>query len=203
MKLTSTLGAALVAIALTSAAQAAFINGTVTFGGNVSLIGGSPATATGATFLNPGVVLFGTGSFAANGFTTGSVVTFNPAPWTFTTGTPILNFWKEGTTLFAPTPDFSFNLNNSMLLAQGVGALGSEFLDVVGTGTITSTIPGLDPTPGTWTFNISTTNPANSTFSFQSSTTGRGRVPDGGTTVALLGATLLGLHGLRRKFSRR
>ena len=187
MKLASKIGASLAALALVSSAHAASIAGTVTFSGNATL-NGPFASATGVTSFSNTSVLDGTGDFTG---VIGSAVLIT-APWTFTSNVAVTPFWSIPNHI---TPTFSFSLTSSSLV-QNTGT----FIDVVGNGVMTSTIPGLTPTPGTWTFNISTTNPANSRFSFQSSTSS---VPDGGTTLAILGGSLLGLHGLRRKFSRR
>jgi hypothetical protein len=53
---------------------------------------------------------------------------------------------------------------------------------------------GYTATDGDW---AGTFNSGGGTFTWSASTA----VPDGGTTIALLGASLLGLYGARRKFA--
>ena len=81
---------------------------------------------------------------------------------------------------------YSFDLLTLMITQQG-----GDSLTLHGTGTLH--ITGFDNTPGTWIF---TANEAGGTFSFSSSN--GAIVPDGGTTVMLLGAAL-GLLGIARR----
>jgi VPDSG-CTERM motif len=72
-----------------------------------------------------------------------------------------------------------------------------NFLQATGTGTITN---GTDSSSGLWTFTATDAlggAACNSVFTFTSSTAA---VPDGGTTMSLLGLSLLGLYGVRSKF---
>ena len=61
-----------------------------------------------------------------------------------------------------------------------------------------ATLASLGVTPGTyvWTWG---TGLANQNFTLQIRSVGVPRVPDGGSTVSLLGCALLGLAALRRK----
>ena len=63
-----------------------------------------------------------------------------------------------------------------------------------------ATLASLGLTPGTyvWTWG---TGLANQNFMLQIGSVGIPGVPDGGSTVSLLGLALLGLAALRRKFS--
>ncbi len=110
-------------------------------------------------------------------------------PWVFDPSTPYSPLWTvtdNGTT-------FTFNLTSSFIALQN-----SSFLSISGTGVITGT--GFDDTPGVW--NFSSQGPgAEGKFSWSAST--GNQVPDGGTTLVLLGASLLGLHGIRRKLGHR
>lgn len=65
------------------------------------------------------------------------------------------------------------------------------------TGTGTMNLTGFDPTPGNWSFSADT---AGGLFTFSSQTVAK--APDGGTSIALLGFSLLGLIGARRKFAK-
>ena len=90
---------------------------------------------------------------------------------------------------------FTFNLLSSTVVSRS-----ATFLSVTGTGIITGPA-GFDATPGVWAF--STQNAGghpHDTFSFSANTTVG--VPDGGMTLALLGAGLMGLAAFRAKFGK-
>ena len=77
----------------------------------------------------------------------------------------------------------------------------STFLAVSGVGIITGP-PGFDPTAGTWAFTSqNSSGRPHDTFSFSANTEG-GAVPDGGMTLALLGAGMVGLAAFRAKFAK-
>ncbi|MES2474885.1 MAG: VPDSG-CTERM sorting domain-containing protein [Verrucomicrobiota bacterium] len=177
-------------VACAPAVQAAdpFINGVIQMGIDAS----SPNSGFGVTLDNSDLglatqVTSWAGAIvinASNDFsgTVGQAVNF-PTPWIFANSyTP---FWTVG--------NFSFDLTSSWV------SQSSGHLLVEGTGMLHA--PGFSDTPGFWSFAI--TGPqggANGQFSWSSSTNS---VPDGGTTIALLGLSLLGLHGIRRKFAQR
>lgn len=197
LKKTSRIGAAVVAaIALTSAAQAAYIVGSIDFGGGLAAIRdstGTPLTSSQSWILDGKQVDFqGTttvnyvsGTFAAPSLL-GNTVVFNQDPWTFSplsTGA----LWTVG--------GFTFNV-------QAVAVTGTaDSLVISGTGTVTGN--DYQTSSGTWRYSNQrvddANNPTRSAFSWSSSATS---VPDGGTTIALLGLSLLGLHGVRRKFAK-
>ena len=77
------------------------------------------------------------------------------------------------------------------LLALNIAFESPTSLLLTGTGIAHKT--GRDNTPGTW---VLSANTLGTTFSFSSTNSS---VPDGGTTVALLGIGLVGVEGLRRK----
>ena len=188
MKLTSSIGAGLIAIALTTAAQAAFISGNVNFLGGAVLQDSGGATTTtlsSAAGVKSWVaprVLDGSGSFS--GLVANTPVTFT-APWVFNPSTAVTPLWSVG--------GFTFNLASSFIAVQTAG-----FLSIGGTGTVSG--PGFEATPGTWFFSTQGTASDDQTFSWSSSTgANASRVPDGGKTLALLGTALLGLQGMRRK----
>ena len=186
MKLVSKIGAALfAALVLSSTASAVRINGTIGFTGGASLNNADLSLATQVVeWDTPKVGVIHTGDFSA--ITTGTDVVLWQ-PWDLTTAAPgIVDFWKVG--------GFSFDLTSSTRYYDPAG-LG--FLSASGNGWIKKA--GFENTEGTWSF--STQNPgAGNLFTFSAS---GAAVPDGGATVALLGVSLLGLHGLRRKFSKR
>ena len=180
----------LVALALGSAAHAAVITGKldITSLNGVTLNTTSLATATNAKFnLTPyQAVSTSTGSFAAIG-AAHTTVTMTGTTWNFTTGVPINSFWTVG--------GFTFNLASSAVVAGQT----QYFLQAKGTGTVTGPA-GYTPASGLWTFTATDAgggSACNSVFTFTSSTAA---VPDGGTTMALLGLSMLGLYGVRRKF---
>ena len=180
-------------LAFTSAAQADFITGSINFssgaGGGIVLqdSAGNVTTNIGAatgiqSWLFPEVEE-GSGSF--DSVLDGTAVTF-AQPWVFNPSTPKSPLWT-----IAGPESFSFNLASATIAFQN-----GSFLAIKGTGTLTGV--GFDATPGTWFFTTQGVA-AQSKFSWSSSAVSVA-VFDGGTTLGLLGASLLGICGLRRKF---
>ena len=192
LKTITKLGAALTAaFVFTSAANAVPIDGGISFtGGYSSNIPNNLVTSTLITF---GVVTTTStsGDFltdVGDGVVVTTPVSLNINP---NDNPPAGNIWEVGGfSLALTTLSETFNSANSLILS--------------GSGIISSTNPGYSPTYGDWiaTFNRAGGGP-NATFSFSASSATSGGVPDGGTTVALLGFSLLGLHGARRKFAKR
>jgi hypothetical protein len=199
LKTTSRIGAAVVAaIALTSAAHAAFITGQINMGTDGTVAGSGVvyqdsagvtttnlALAAGVKSWVAPVVSSTSGAFTS--ITNGTAVTF-ATPWIFDPSTAYTPLWTVG--------NFTFDLSSSVFSKPVIG--GKTFLVVAGTGVIKNSVDGYDDTPGSWEFS-SQGKAAGGVFSWSSSTTS---VPDGGTTIALLGFSLLGLHGVRRKFAK-
>jgi hypothetical protein len=193
----SKLGASLlIALGLGTAANAAFISGTITFASdpNTSINGltlqDGAGVATSNINLAAGVQTWGNSSVngATGSFTPIDVGTAPTmaAPWIFNPSTPLAGLW----TVTDNGSTFTFNLTSSVVVFQS-----PLFLSVAGSGMVTS--PGYDPTPGTW--NFSTQEPdIGGKFTWSASS----EVPDGGTTMALFGFSLLGLYGARRKFGK-
>jgi hypothetical protein len=103
-------------------------------------------------------------------------------PWIFTPSTPTPGLWSVG--------GFSFDLLASTVVTQN-----ANFLIITGTGIVSGN--GFDPTAMDWSFTTqSAGGHTRTTFSF--SANGQ-TVPDGGTTVMLLGAAL-GALGMARRF---
>ena len=168
------------ALAFSSAAQAAFISGLISFDGTANLDNTNLALATKVlTWSNVEAGIPITGDFATY-VSAGNSATFTPG-WTFTSGalTPL---WTCG--------GFTFDLTSSAVQFQTGSALV-----VSGTGTVSGN--GFQTTSGTWDFSSQTG--AGTAFRFSASS----KVPDGGTTMALFGFSLLGLYGARRKFGSR
>lgn len=91
------------------------------------------------------------------------------------------------------TSNLTFTLTSISAYAEPFGAS----LVIFGSGTISSSVLGFDPTPGNWSFNASETS---NIFSWGSTVSAVSRVPDGGASAILLGVSLLGLVGASRKF---
>lgn len=193
MKIKTTLlrgGASLlVAFGLGAVAHAAQIQGTLDFGGQVILNAVSLPGSTGGYFTG-GLVLDSTGDFnVVPQFPAISTVDFaNDSAgnqWLWESGS-VDNFWQVG--------GFTFDLLSSTEITT---QNPDQALAVLGLGVISGN--GFDPTPGVWAFvvtNAGGKNRADGTFTFQASNR---TIPDGGTSIALLGVSLLGLHGIRRK----
>jgi len=169
-----------VAVALTSTVRAVPISGNIGFSGAVQLDTGSAQTATEALAWVNTVVNATSGSFTT--VANGSSVTL-ATPWFFTSG-PVGSFWSVG--------GFTFNLSSSSIFSQN-----ALFLDVVLAGTVTGN--GYDATAFSGTFQVANP-PANGTTTFTERLSFNS-VPDGGTTVLLLGSALSGLALIRRKLS--
>ena len=163
-------------------AQAVPITGAINFAGGVTLDTTDLSMATAVvTWLDQGAnmptVQGAGGSFA--GLDNQTAIFANP--WVFGSGAPAL--WTVG--------GFTFNLISSTVISRG-----TDFLLVSGTGYITGN--GLDPSSASWLFSIQEA-PAGLVFSWSG---GSEAIPDGGTTVALLGLALAGIEGTRRKLTR-
>ncbi len=186
-----TLSKAILAIATASwlgftGAQAAPITGLLNISGTGTFDSTSLGSATSVvSFSNVTVGGGNNGSFAS--IPVGASVAM-AAPYIFnpSTGTPAL--WSVG--------GFTFDLQTSTISLQN-----NNFLTITGTGTIFGP-GGFDPTPGVWAFTSqNASGQPHATFTFSANTEAVG-VPDGGMTVALLGAGLLGLAAFRAKFGK-
>lgn len=176
MKITSTIAAAFAAIALASTAHAAKIAGKIDFGVTATLNTNNLGTATQVATWNNTFVTLGTLDFQP---VEGFAATFTNG-WNFNSG--ISPLWTVG--------GFTFNLGSAVVTQQS-----PTFLNVVGSGKITKL--GFDETDGTFSFSITNQGGGDAQrFSFVSSTSTP--VPDGGTSVALLGLSILGLGGVSR-----
>ena len=185
--LLAVLGTAFVIGLLSQQAQATAISGDIQFAGSVRFNTNNLATATQvrhwfdirghAGFSS---VAFGdTGDFAS--IAPGTDVTM-ATPWIFNPSTPTPNFWSVG--------GFTFNLLSATIVTQT-----NTFLDVTGNGIISGN--GFTPTAGQFAFSVQNAGGGHHlNFSFSANEV---EVPDGGSTVALLGLALTGIEVLRRK----
>ncbi len=168
--------------------HATLINGAIGFTGTVELNTASAGTATQVTAWH---YTGTTGSplvNAADGDFLGTLGTFATftAPWTFTSGLSPL--WTVG--------GFTFDLLTSAIVTQGFDVHGMGYVTVSGTGIVSHA--GFDNTFGTWNFTTQDPSSGGQQPVFSFSAAGQA-TPDGGSTVALLGLTLAGIEGLRRK----
>jgi hypothetical protein len=170
---------------LSLTASATSITGGVSLGGQVTSDTGN--VNTGNTFTFGSVFIANvSGSYASVPTVPNPLsppVVQNP----LTIGTlPINNLWKF--TYLGNTYDF--NLTSITLVDRSIPSA----ITVTGFGNLQ--ITGMEDTVGAYTF---TANNQGGTFSFSSS---NGAVPDGGTTITLLGAAISGLAcvgALRKK----
>ena len=187
MKLTKIAAASLVAIALATSAQAAMITGSIDIGANstISIDFGANSVAFNPT-TNNAEVTFSDGDLGtllpADTILTYANFTYDPLGLT----NPI---WTNGVTSFNLLSIFEIEEDNSG---------STQALKLFGTGFLSTTVAGYEDTPGLWSFTADSTT-GGTRFSWSS--TAAQKVPDGGTTFALLGASLLGLGGIRRLFS--
>lgn len=168
----------------TAEVKAVQFAGEINFNGDAALVGGTAATATGASFSDVSTTNTRTGAYLP--IPNNTPATFNPITFgaVGTTGALAINpLW----TLSYLGVTYAFNLS-SVQINTYVGT--QRLVEGIGTATIT----GFDPTPGTFSFSSSGKT---SNVSFSASTTAS-PVPDGGATVALFGLSLLGLTGVRR-----
>jgi hypothetical protein len=188
-KLMTVLGAAAVLLAVAQTSQATAITGTIGFSGSAVLNSGTVEGATQVTTWGNTVVTTDSGTF-----TTGaspaivlntSTVTFDLTPWIFNTtvASPGSDFWTVG--------GFTFDLLSSSVFSDAGG-----FLNVNVNGTVSGN--GYTLTDFVGTFQVADPDNGNSTFTTRLSFNS---VPDGGTTMMLLGSALMGLGLIKRKLS--
>ncbi|RYD47786.1 MAG: hypothetical protein EOP85_04825 [Verrucomicrobiaceae bacterium] len=175
---------------LSTNASAALIAGNMSFnGGSVQLLtaGGLSTTIVDSTPVG-GLEFVGTAAVSPTG-TDGnysgavdSIVDFAANPFLFAKSGLL---WTAG--------EFSFFVSSTTAIKSG------NTLTIYGTGIVKA--QNYTETPGTW---ILTTNGSTLQGLSWSSSIGTpdptSKVPDGGAGLVLLGASLVGLHGLRLKF---
>jgi hypothetical protein len=179
---------AAVVLALAQTLQAVPITGDIGFTGRAVFDTSSAGTASEVVnWVNPQV------NGTAGAFTSvadGTSVNFT-SPWFFLTLTPVNGFWSVG--------GFTFQLLSSAVVSHN-GSYPSGYVEVTGTGIVSGN--GYTPTELSWSFTsqdpAATTSPT--TFTFSASATSDS-VPDGGTTVAMLGLGLFGVSILRKKLA--
>jgi hypothetical protein len=163
-------------------ANAVMINGALTFAGGAVFDTTSLATATRVNTFSDVFVTSASDDFASF-VNVGDSVTMT-TPYIFMPSTATPSLWSVG--------GFTYDLDASTVVLQN-----ADFLIISGTGTVSGN--GFDATAGIWNF-TSQSPDADGVFSFSASIGGQG-VPDGGTTVALLGIALAGVELIRRKIA--
>jgi hypothetical protein len=172
-------------------AQARPIQGTIDFNGVVTFDTMSLATATKVMQWNSSFVTQDSGDFA--GIAQFTNATMAPS-WTFNLGTPAMPMPGPATPALWSVGGFTFDLTSSLVASQS-----ATFLNVTGVGTISSTNPNLNQTPGTWSFTSSNANGQDkNTFSFQAESSA---VPEASSVslTAIGGVGLLLSRLLRRQ----
>jgi len=170
-----------VVVCMTGIVQATPITGNIGFSGAVELNNTSANTATAATAWFNTVAASPSGSFVGI-VNNGDVVSMTGAtPWNFTSGA-LANFWS--------VDGFTFNLISSSIYSQVGG-----FLNVILVGTVSGN--GFTTTAFNGTFQVA--DPASSGPQTFTERLSFNSVPDGGTTVLMLGLGLLSLGLIRKK----
>ncbi len=179
----ATLAAVFVACAFVPQAQAVMINGVVTFAGGAEFDTDSLATAMQVDEFSDVFVTSRSGDFTGT-VSVGDAVVM-AMPYIFMPSTFTDDLWSVG--------GFMYDLDDSIVVLQT-----ADFLLITGSGLISGN--GFEPTAGSWSF-TSQEPDADGVFSFSAGTGAEG-VPEGGTTVALLGLGLAAVELIRRKMLR-
>jgi hypothetical protein len=164
-------------------ARATAISGSISFNGTFTQNGGG-SDLSAATSLS----VSGTTVGSASGDLSGATLFSFASPIYVNGNTPLLvggNLWsvKVGTYFFWLVVD-----------TEVQGTTTSTALDLAGTGTLKSTNPAFSATAGTWSIDFKENSP--SSFTWQSASA---NIPDGGTTVLLLGVALSAMGLFRKK----
>jgi len=189
---------AAMALGLAATVQAAQINGSIGFTGAYTQNDGTPGNLLTSTSMHIGAVAITPGSVTGdllggsiNGFPSTIYVNGGIAAnfpnigstgnelWAVFTGSKQYSFWVTSETQDSLSTTTQLNLSGIGYFSDGIAA---------------------DNTYGTWQLGFGQSGtPPIASFTFQ--TTSATNVPDGGTTVALLGAALSGLALIRRKLA--
>ena len=186
-----TLAGAAAVLVVAQTSQAIPVTGNIGFAGSAQLNSGTVGAATGVVnWFGETVTANSTsGSFLPYFGSAGGQPVAIASPWSFVSG-PVAAFW----TASAGGETFVFNLVSSAPVVSPAG-----FLNVVLSGTVSGTGPvTFDTTAFNGSFSVQDP-PANGIATFTESLSFHS-VPDGGTTVMLLGAALSGMALIKRKF---
>ena len=191
------IGAALLPLASTAAT---LLTGSINFTGGVTLDNASAAGATGViNWYGPGGVgnpivqnVSGTLDTLVD---PANPVTFAPS-WNFNSG-PVPSFWS----IAVPGGSLTFSLTSSSILAQGGSAGTTGFVNVGGVGTMTGPA-GYDSNTFAWSFSVQDPSAAEAPGATFSIRAGNVNIPDGGSSILMLGSVLIGFFALSRRFLR-
>jgi hypothetical protein len=175
------IAAAAAVVCAAGIAQATPITGNIGFSGAVDLNSTTANAATAATAWFNTVAASPSGSFVGTVNNGDAVSMTGATPWSFNSG-PLASFWS--------VDGFTFNLISSSIYSQVGG-----FLNVSLVGTVIGN--GYTATAFNGTFQVA--DPASSGPQTFTERLSFNSVPDGGTTVALLGLGLLGFGLFRKK----
>jgi VPDSG-CTERM motif len=181
--------AVVAAVAMCSlSAKAGFINGSISVQGTATLDALVPAT-TAFTGFGPSTVQLDSGDYA--GIPIGTAVTMHP----FNLTTQSQALWDIGGWSFTTS-----TLTATQSLVPSGGGANTAIIDVTGQGIARG--PGFSPTFASYALHASG-DALSFTVVFGNTVNAAGRtaVPDGGTTLFLLGSALTGLGLLRRKLA--
>lgn len=192
------IGVAALSLGLATGVQAVPINGSIQFAGGATLNGSGTkgvGDATAFTGFSSLGVLTASGTYGqilANGVNSVSFDTFSFGGGILSPS-PLQYLW---TVVDNSGNTYTFEATDAMIVTQSFDSqTGISFLNITGSGY--AFLNGADQTAGTWSITDTGTTPTQATFTFGASTT----VPDGGTTVMLLGGTLFLIVILRRKLA--
>lgn len=199
MKLVKTLLAVGALCAFVTQANAISITGQLSMGGE-AVLDGPLGSANGFTAFNGEYIVSlpaPSGSYAGIATSIANQVAYTPFQFDPMSPSPVNPLWTFTDAGTGWT--YSFKLLSVAIITQN-----PNFLNLLGQGTASITGPGspYDETPGVWSFTIDNPTgaaPADFKFNFISTSA---TTPDGGLTMALLGFGLMGVEGLRRRFSK-
>jgi hypothetical protein len=176
------------AVALTQSAQAVPITGVIGFAGHATVDTAHANTASEVLTWGANIIAIQSGVFAS--LTPASTVAL-ASPWFFNSSS-LNNFWvvTDG------TATYRFNLTSSHETSTSATSA-----TILLTGTVISSVLGLDPTAFTGNFTLQDPSVANGNVFKYSESMSFGSVPDGASTSLLLGGTLTGLGLVRRRIS--
>jgi VPDSG-CTERM motif len=175
------IAAAASVVCLASMAQATPITGNIGFSGAVDMNSTSVNSATEVTSWLNTVAASPSGSFVGIVNNGDAVAMTGATPWSFNSG-PLANFWS--------VDGFTFNLTSSSIVSQVGG-----FLNVLLAGSVSGN--GFTTTAFDGSFQVA--DPASGGPETYTERLSFNSVPDGGTTVVLLGLGLLSLGLFRNK----
>ena len=174
------LAAMVIASGFALSAQATLITGMLNIGGTAVYDHPIGSATMVKMFVNAHAEGENSGDFAGIAENTPIAMT---SPYIFNPSTPTPNLWSVA--------GFTFDLSSTTIVTQSVNGIL-----IVGTGTISGN--GFDPTPGEWSFSQQKGSGTRLSFSATTETP----LPDGGMSLTLLGAGLVGLAAFRAKFAK-